>query len=105
MDSEFFDKYIAQKGDSLYQIAMKNNINYKLLAQLNGLNINDYIYPNQEILIPKKDVKYYITADGDTLESITNGLGAKLATLLYQNRKIYLRPEQLIFYKDRKFLD
>lgn len=101
MNNEFFNKYTVKQGDNLYQIAMQNNINYKLLAQLNGLNINDYIYPNQEILIPKKDVKYYITADGDTLESITNGLGANLATLLYQNRNIYLRPEQLIFYKEQ----
>lgn len=101
MNNNFFDKYTVKQGDNLYQIAMKNNINYKLLAQLNGLNVSDYIYPSQEILIPKSDVKYYVTADGDTLESVTNGLGANLGTLLYQNRKIYLRPEQLIFYKEQ----
>ena len=63
MNNDFFDKYIVKKGDNLYQIAMKNNINYKLLAQLNGLNTNDYIYPNQTILVPNKGTKLYFVKD------------------------------------------
>lgn len=58
---EYFDIYTIEKGDNLYNIAKEYNTDYNLLALLNGLNIDDYIYPNMTILVPKKDIKYYIT--------------------------------------------
>ena len=51
--------YEIKKGDTLYQISKEYNVNTKLLAELNGLNLDDYIYPGQTILIPKKNVSYY----------------------------------------------
>ena len=51
----FYDSYEIKKGDTLYQISKEYNVNTKLLAQLNGLNLDDYIYPGQTILIPKKN--------------------------------------------------
>ena len=48
-----FEYYTISKGDSLYGIARRYNINPELLAGLNGLSMDDYIYPDQEILIPK----------------------------------------------------
>ena len=56
----YFNTYVIEKGDSLYKIAEKYNINPKLLASLNGLNMEDYIYPKQEILIPKNNYFLYM---------------------------------------------
>ena len=62
---KYFEYYTIKKGDTLYGIARAYNINPDLLAILNGLNSEDYIYPNQEILIPKSNYSYYITKDGE----------------------------------------
>lgn len=98
--NEYFDMYNIQKGDSLYEIARRYNTDYNLLALLNGLNVNDYIYPNTTIMVPKKDVKYYIVKDGDTLNSANSLLGSNMNKLLNTNNNIYLREGQLIVYKD-----
>ena len=66
---------------------------------MNGLNITDYIYPNQVLLIPKAGSILYITAIGDTLSEIANGFKTTIDELVKQNDKIYLQPEQLIVYK------
>ena len=94
-----FDYYKIVKGDTLYKIANDNNINPSLLAQLNGINEDDYIYPNQVLLVPKAGSILYITAIGDTLEEVSKGLKISIDDLMKQNSKIYLQPEQLIMYK------
>ena len=99
LSSKYFDYYTINKGDTLYKIATKNNINPTLLAELNGLNENDYIYPNQVLLVPKAGSILYITAIGDTLNEVVKGLGANIDDLMEQNSKLYLQPEQLIVYK------
>ena len=99
INSKYFDYYTIQKGDTLYKIANDNNINPTLLAELNGLNETDYIYPNQVLLIPKRGTILYITAEGDTLGEIANGLNTNTTELIKQNENIYLQPEQLIVYK------
>lgn len=96
----YFDTYTIQKGDTLYEIARKFNTDYNLLALLNGLNITDYIYPNTTLLVPKRDVKYYLTKNNDTLSSVNKLLNANISNLLRQNQNIYLREGQLIIYKD-----
>ncbi len=98
--NDYFEIYTIQKGDSLYEIARKFNTDYNLLALLNGLNVNDYIYPDMRILVPKRDVKYYITKDNDTLGSVSRLLGTNVNNLLRQNNNIYLEEGQLIVYKD-----
>lgn len=98
--NEYFEYYTIKKGDSLYQIAREYNTDYNLLALLNGLNIYDYIYPNTTILVPKKDIKYYITKDNDTLEMVNKMLSSDINRLLNQNESIYLKEGQLIVYKD-----
>jgi len=98
--NEYFDMYIIQKGDSLYEIARRYNTDYTLLALLNGLNVADYIYPNTTILVPKRDVKYYITKDNDTINVINKLLDSDISSLLNQNSNIYLKEGQLIVYKD-----
>ena len=98
--NQYFDMYNIEKGDSLYDIARRYNTDYNLLAMLNGLNVNDYIYPNTMIMVPKRDVKYYITKDSDTINSVNKLLGSDMNKLLNENNNIYLREGQLIVYRD-----
>lgn len=97
--SKYFDYYKVGKGDTLYKIATDNKINPKLLAELNGINVSDYIYPNQVLLVPKAGSILYFTAVGDTLGEVAKGFKVGVDELIKQNDKIYLQPEQLIVYK------
>ena len=99
INSNYFDYYLVSSGDTLYKIAKDNNINSRLLAILNGINENDYIYPNQEILIPKNNYSYYVTAEGDTIKTVSDKFGMKEDELLTYNQTIYLLPGQLLFHK------
>lgn len=93
---KYFEYYRVQKGDSIYAIARKYNINPELLATLNGLNNSDYIYPNQVILIPKANYSYYVTKEGDTLDSVANILGVSRDKFLNENNIVYLLEGQLL---------
>lgn len=99
LESPFYTLYEIKKGDSLYKISKEFNVNTKLLSELNGLNLDDYIYPGQTLLIPKKDVSYYITKDGDTLYNVSNIFGVKESDIVDNNKTIYLLPGQMIYYK------
>lgn len=95
----YFEFYTIESGDSLYKIARRYNINPSLLASLNGLNMEDYIYPGQEILIPKSNYSYYLTAEGDTLNSVASTFNTDKNTLLDENETIYLLAGQLLVNK------
>ena len=99
---KYFEYYTIQKGDTIYGIARQYNINPELLALLNGLNNSDYIYPNQEILIPKRNYSYYVTAEGDTLDTVEKKFNVNKNDIVTQNETIYLLPGQLIVKKNNK---
>lgn len=99
IENDFYDTYKIKKGDSLYKISKEFNVNTTLLAELNGLKLDDYIYPEQTILIPKSNVSYYITKEGDTLDMVSNIFDVSEDKLVAQNNTIYLQKEQMIFYK------
>ncbi len=96
---DYFNYYVVEKGDSLYKIAKKYNINPELLASMNGLNMDDYIYPNQQLLIPKNGYSYYITAEGDTIDEVIKVFGVDLNKFLNENKTIYLMKDQLLVNK------
>ena len=98
-ETTMFDKYVVKKGDTIYAIAQKYNVNPGQLLKLNGLGQNEYIYPDQEILIPKAGTAFYITNNNDTLNDVTQGLKTSADNIARQNRTIYLVPDQLIVYK------
>ena len=98
--NQYFEMYNIEKGDSLYDIARRYNTDYNLLALLNGINVSDYIYPNTMIMVPKRDIKYYITKENDTLNSVNKMLGSDINKLLNENNNIYLKEGQLVVYKD-----
>src|SRR5574344_280610 len=95
---DYFTVYTINQGDNLYQIAKRYNINPTLLAAINGLSESDYVYPKQELLIPKSEYSYYITNDGDTLDLVASKFGTNGENLLSINT-IYLLPGQLLVNK------
>lgn len=95
-----FITYIVKKGDNLYEIARQYNVDVNTLMMLNGLNKDDFIYPNQEIVVPRDNTSVYITKDGDTLNTVLNNSGLSLDELYSRNREIYLLPDQLLILKD-----
>ena len=97
-NSNPYQYYTVKKGDTIKGIADKYNIDYNLLLKLNGLNISDYIYPNQTIVLPKEGVSLYLTKDNDTLETILDDLGMNFIELMENNKKIYLRENQIIVF-------
>ncbi len=97
----YFNYYVIEKGDNLYEIGKKYNINPELLASMNGLDMEDYIYPNQEILIPKSGYSYYITKEGDTLNSVADIFKINQNELLNNNEIIYLLGGQILVKKNK----
>ena len=100
LEDEYYDYYTIELGDNLYQISIKYNINPELLAALNGLNLNDYIYPGQVLMIPRGGYSYYLTKEGDTLETVANIFDSTLDNVLKNNNVIYLLSGQLLAKKN-----
>ena len=102
MDNSYCNYYTVKKGDTLYNISLTYNINPYLLAALNGLNIEDYIYKDQQLMIPKSEYSYYITDSGDTLDEVSKIFNVSQKDLLNQNKTIYLMDGQLFVNKKNK---
>ncbi|MBR4230698.1 MAG: LysM peptidoglycan-binding domain-containing protein [Bacilli bacterium] len=98
---KYFDTYTINSGDTLYGISRKYNINPELLAALNGLNMDDYIYQNQVLLLPISSYSYYITKDGDTLDSVADMFNKNKDQILKENDTIYLLAGQVLVSKRR----
>ena len=98
-DNQAFEVYRVKQGDTIYSIARLYNINPETLLLVNGLNKNDYIYPNQELTVPKGDVDLYVTKPGDTLSFIVDNLGIDANTLNKENKTIFVMEDQLIIHK------
>jgi len=94
-----FDRYIVKQGESLYSIATQYNISADDLAQLNGLDKEEYIYPNQELLVPKPNIDFYITREGDTIGKLRQQISNDFETILKSNPYIYLMPDQVLVYE------
>ncbi len=93
--------YTVKKGDNMYRIAEENNVNYELLLQINGLEKDDYIYPNQTILLPQNGLSLYLTKQGDTLSEILENFNTTYQEIKEKNPNIYLAPEQIIVFKEK----
>lgn len=83
-DIDEYDIYVVNKGDSLWSISRKFNIDINDLIELN--NLKDLtLQVNQSILVPKQqeniETDLYIVKKGDTLWSISNKLNIPVQTL------------------------
>ncbi|MFI3261144.1 MAG: LysM peptidoglycan-binding domain-containing protein [bacterium] len=99
---KYYDVIKINNPGSVSNISEQVNVNPKLFASMNGLDIQDYIYKNQEVLVPKKNYSYYITSEGDTLQSISEIFDISKNRLLSQNEVIYLLADQIIVNKKIK---
>ena len=97
---EYYKYYTIETGDTLYKISKKYNINPELLSALNGLDLSDYIYAGQVLMIPKGNYSYYLTKEGDSLNSVMEILKVSLDDLLSNNKTIYLSGGQLVAKKN-----
>lgn len=100
--NDFFTTYVVKNGDTLYSISRMYNIDADTLLKLNGLDKADYIYPNQEIIIPNEGVLAYITKTNDMISDVLNNLGVDLMTLARENNKIYVLEDQLMVHKKER---
>lgn len=98
--SEDFIYYEILEGDTLMNIAIKFNIDYKLLAYLNGMDINDYIYPKQVIIVPKENVIVYITKPGDRIKDLVDKFNVSINKIVEDNPDIYLVENQLLIERE-----
>ena len=98
-ETQIFQNYVVKRGDSVYSIAKAYNVDPATLLLINGLNKDDIIYPNQQIVIPKSNVVVYVTREGDTINGITNNLGIDGNTLNKENERIFVVEDQLIVHK------
>ena len=99
MNNSMYDNYIIKKGDTLFGISKQYNVNPELLSLINGLNMNDYIYENQEILIPKSGYSYYLTKSGDKLNDVLNLFKVDFNEFNKYNENVLLDGEQILVNK------
>ena len=69
--------YVVQRGDSLYAISKKYGLTVDQLAELNGINESDFIYPGDKIAIDEeaalkqafiqRELATQLSTEGDTL--------------------------------------
>lgn len=98
-NSDLYTFYTVKQGDNVYAIAREYGIPYETLLRINGLNKDDYIYPNQQLLIPKSGSGVYVTKETDTIESLYNTYKNNWDSFLEQNKMIYVVPDQMITYR------
>ena len=100
--NDWYTRYTVVKGDNLYSIAQNTGTTVQTLVAINGLEENAFIYPGQEILIPKRDVGVYVTIEEDTLNGISEKSGVSVENIIKENQMLYLLPDQIIIYKKRE---
>lgn len=98
-ENKLFESYTVKKGDSVYSIAKDYNTELETLLLLNGLNKDEYIYPNQELMVPASNVSIYVTKSGDTIDGIINNLGIDANTFNKENQRIFVLEDQLVVHK------
>ena len=76
------EEYIVQKGDTLYSIAKKYNLNVEELINTNHLETT--IYPGQILYLPAKKNTYTVVK-GDSLYSIAKKFNTTVDTIKKKN--------------------
>lgn len=79
VSTEISDYYIVKNGDTLYGIALANNVSVDELKKINNLN-NNLINIGQKLLLPNNK-KIYTVKSGDTLYSIAKRFNTNINEL------------------------
>ena len=98
-DRLLFRRYIVKKGDTIYELAGRVGTDMDTLLRINGLDEDDYIYPNQEILIPAPSVSMYVTKKGDTLTNVASHFKTSKDNIINMNDDLKLAEDQIVIYK------
>ena len=77
------EEYIVQKGDTLYSIAKKYNMNVEELININQSGMT--IYPGQVLWIPKGNNILYTVTKGDSLYSIARKYNTTVDSIKKKN--------------------
>lgn len=91
-----YEKYTIKSGDNMYAISKKHGVDYKSLLKLNGLEENDYIYPNETILIPRQQNAY--VTEQETLQEIATKLGKSISEIISKNPNLEVVEDQIVRY-------
>ena len=98
-NNDLYFTYTVRTGDTLYDISQKYGKDLNVLYKINGIKDGEYIYPNQEILIPNDDIFVYVTGDEDTLYDIANSFNVDVTDLVKYNENLRLLSDQVVIYK------
>ena len=97
-NGEIYQYYTVEKGDTIYSIAKKFDIDSNLLTKINGLEDNDYICPNQTVIVPKDGINIYLTSNNDTIKTVLDKLNITMEELVNKNKEVYLKEEQILVF-------
>lgn len=76
--------YIVQPGDTLWEIADKNNVTIKMIVNRNQLDPNGYLWVGQNLII-SKPYKIHIVQSGDSLWKIALDYGTTIPAIIENN--------------------
>jgi membrane-bound lytic murein transglycosylase D len=97
--------YVVQPGDTLWDIAKANRVNYRALARWNAMAPSDMLHPGQELAIwtdasgqPARGAERYVVRKGDSLYEIALRFGVSVDQLRQWNAPLgkYLQPDQVL---------
>lgn len=77
--------YSVQKGDCLWSVAEKFDVDINLLAYANEMDTEDLLLENSEILIPDGNRISYAVAPGDTLWSLADKYHTTIEAMVKEN--------------------
>ena len=100
-NNQNFMYYTVKKGDTLYGISKKYGIDSSILLALNGLDEGDYIYPNQTLIIPNKDIDIYFTKGDDTIGSVIERGIDNLDNFMKENENVCLKEGQIVIFRNK----
>lgn len=75
---------VVKKGDSLYKISRRYNVNLRDLIEINGARPPYYIFEGQRIRLPYQ--QFHIVEKGETLYGVSRRYGIDMATLVRVNK-------------------
>jgi murein DD-endopeptidase MepM/ murein hydrolase activator NlpD len=96
-DGDNHDFYIVKNKDTLWSIALSNNMTIESLQNLNGI-VGTNIYIGEKLMINKKSEHKYIIKQGDTLTSISQENHFSVGQIKQLNHlsSDIIRPNQIL---------
>jgi len=75
---------VVNKGDSLYKISRRHNVDLRDLIRLNGIRSPYYIFKGQRIRLPRRHL--HLVKTGETLYGVSRRYNIDMATLVRVNK-------------------